>query len=167
MTSACKKINNQFSVMTRFGKIPFTEAVLLSYKVFILPHFYYCSMVWHSCSRRNSDKLDLLNKRILNNYWTRLSKISWFVSGEQINYLPMPKASGNNWSARHWQITIFWEIEFNNCFIIQQDNVFMHLTSTLASQLFIPTPSARFHFVQNFIFCTKNTKLVNSAFANN
>ena len=44
---------------------------------------------------------------IINNYWTRLSKISWFVSGEQINYLPKPKAEANNWSARHWQIMIF------------------------------------------------------------
>ena len=26
------------------------------------------------------------------NYWKRLSKISWFVGGEQINYLPMPRA---------------------------------------------------------------------------
>ena len=33
----------------------------------------------------------------VNNYWTRLSKILWFVSGKQINY----------WSERHWQITIF------------------------------------------------------------
>ena len=47
----------------------------------------------------------LLN--IINNYWTRLGKISWFVRGEQINYLPKPKAEANNWSARHWQITIF------------------------------------------------------------
>ena len=38
---------------------------------------------------------------ILNNYWTRLSRISWFVCGEQINYLPKPKAEANNWSARH------------------------------------------------------------------
>ena len=30
-------------------------------------------------------------------FWARLSKISLFVSGEQIN----------NWSERHWQITIF------------------------------------------------------------
>jgi len=105
---------------------------------------------------------------ILNNYWTRLSKISWFVSDQQINYLPMPKAEANNWSARHSQITIFCEIEFNNCFIIHQDNVFMHLTSTLVSQLFIPTPSARFYFVQNFNwFCTKSTALANSVFANN
>ena len=44
---------------------------------------------------------------IINNYWTRLSKISWFVSISQINYLPQPLASANNWSARHRQITIF------------------------------------------------------------
>ena len=30
--------------------------------------------------------------KIINNYWTRLSKISLFVRGEQINYLPKPKA---------------------------------------------------------------------------
>ena len=30
------------------------------------------------------------------NYWTRLSKISGFVRGEQINYLPLPKAEANN-----------------------------------------------------------------------
>ena len=26
---------------------------------------------------------------------------------EQISYLPGPKAHANNWSARHWQITVF------------------------------------------------------------
>ena len=36
----------------------------------------------------------------ISNYWMRSSKISWFVSGEQINYLPKPKAGANNWSAR-------------------------------------------------------------------
>ena len=29
-------------------------------------------------------------------------KISWFVSVSQINYLPQPSGSANNWSARHW-----------------------------------------------------------------
>ena len=41
------------------------------------------------------------------NYWTRLSKILWFFCGEQISYLRKPKAEANNWSARHWQVTIF------------------------------------------------------------
>ena len=30
-------------------------------------------------------------------------KISWLVSVSQINYLPQPLASANNWSARHWR----------------------------------------------------------------
>ena len=57
----------------------------------------------------NTCRIRLINLRargfshwIINNYWTRLSKISWFVSGEQINHLPQPSASANNWSARHW-----------------------------------------------------------------
>ena len=33
----------------------------------------------------------MLRAAMINNYWTRLSKISWFVYGEQINYLPKPK----------------------------------------------------------------------------
>ena len=42
-------------------------------------------------------------------------KISWFVSVSQINYLPQPSASANNWSARHWQITIFCSTSSNDC----------------------------------------------------
>ena len=41
-------------------------------------------------------------------------KMSWFVSVSQINYLPPPLASANNWSARHWQITIFCSTSSNN-----------------------------------------------------
>jgi len=33
-----------------------------------------------------------------NYYWMRLSKISWFVSGKQIDYLPKLNADTNNWS---------------------------------------------------------------------
>ena len=42
-------------------------------------------------------------------------KISWFVSVSQIDYLPQSSATGNNWSARHWQITIFCSTSLNNC----------------------------------------------------
>ena len=42
-------------------------------------------------------------------------KISLFVSVSQINYLPQPSASANNWSARHWQIMIFCSTSSNNC----------------------------------------------------
>ena len=50
--------------MTRFGKLMSTETMLRLYKAFILHHFYYCSMVWQLSSKQDSDKLDLLNKRI-------------------------------------------------------------------------------------------------------
>ena len=53
-----------------------------------------------------------LRQTLFNNYWTRLSKMSWFVSGEQIDSLPKPQAEANNWSARS-------TIELNNCFIIR------------------------------------------------
>ena len=43
-------------------------------------------------------------------------KISWLaVSRRSINYLLQPSASANNWSARHWQITIFCSTSSNNC----------------------------------------------------
>ena len=65
VSSICEKVNNQFSVMTRFGKLMSTETMLCLYKAFILPHFYYCSIIWHFSRKQDSDKLDLLNKRIL------------------------------------------------------------------------------------------------------
>ena len=39
--------------------------MLKLYKTFVLPHFRYCSLVWHFCSFRNSEKLESLNKRAL------------------------------------------------------------------------------------------------------
>ena len=61
VTVICKKIN----VMLRFRKRINKETLLKLYKAFILPHFYYCSSVWHFCGARNADKVDNLNKRIL------------------------------------------------------------------------------------------------------
>ena len=61
----CKKINNQFNVMLRFQTRISKETLLKLYKAFILPHFYYCSSVWHFCGARYADKVDNLNKRIL------------------------------------------------------------------------------------------------------
>ena len=53
--------------------------------------------------------LDQVSGCSIINYWTRLSKISWFVSGEQVNYLSKPMAEAKNWSARHWKIKICCE----------------------------------------------------------
>ena len=51
--------------MIRFRKLVNTSTMLKLYKAFVLPHFQYCSVVWHFCSSRNSEKLALLNKRAL------------------------------------------------------------------------------------------------------
>ena len=44
------------------------EILFKLYKAYILPHFYYCSSVWHFCGARDADKLEALNKRILGDY---------------------------------------------------------------------------------------------------
>ena len=60
LATICKKINSQFSVMTRFGKLVSSDTLMRPYKAFILPHFYYCSTVWHFCNTQNSEKLEKL-----------------------------------------------------------------------------------------------------------
>jgi len=60
LATICKKINGQYSVMTRFGKLVSSDTSLPLYKAFILPHFYFCLAVWHFCNTRDSDKLETL-----------------------------------------------------------------------------------------------------------
>src|SRR6056300_1451500 len=65
ITNVCKKVNNQFNVMLRFRNLVSRNILLKLYKAFILPHFNYCSTIWHFCTINNRDKLETLNKRIL------------------------------------------------------------------------------------------------------
>ena len=51
--------------MLRFRKLIGREILFKLYKAYILPHFYYCSSVWHFCGTRDADKLEALNKRTL------------------------------------------------------------------------------------------------------
>ena len=57
--------NNQLNVMIRFRKLIFKFTLIKLYKAFILPYFYFCSAVWHFCGAQNTDKIEVLNKRIL------------------------------------------------------------------------------------------------------
>ena len=59
--------------------------------------------------------------QIFNNYWTRLSKISWFVSGEQINYYYLFIDLRDTDKSRY-----FWISEFNNWFIIRSPSLFFN-----------------------------------------
>jgi hypothetical protein len=54
----CDKVNNQFGVIKRFGKLFRKKSLLKLYKVFVLPHFRYCSLIWHFCGKRNTEKLE-------------------------------------------------------------------------------------------------------------
>ena len=74
---------------------------------------------------------------ISNNYWTRLSKlISWFVSGEQIIYLPKLKAEANNIDLRATDKSQDFGItEFNNCFIIWLPSLFSYFNHFLPAQV--------------------------------
>ena len=65
VSNLCKRINNQFNVMLRFRNLIPRDTLLKIYNAHILPHFDYCSSVWHFCGARNTDKLEELNKRIL------------------------------------------------------------------------------------------------------
>ena len=53
--------------MLRFRKLISKDILLRLYKAFIMPHFNYCSSVWHFCGARNTEKIiiDTLNKQIL------------------------------------------------------------------------------------------------------
>ena len=59
--------------------------------------------------------------QIFNNYWTRLSKISWFVGGEQINYYCLFIDLRDTEKSRYFGIS-----EFNNCFIIRSPSLFFN-----------------------------------------
>ena len=51
--------------MIRFRNLICIATKLKLYNAFILPHFQYCSTVWHFCSARNCDKFESLNTRAL------------------------------------------------------------------------------------------------------
>ena len=65
ISQICEKVNKPFSVLKRFKNIITSNVMLRLYKAFILPHFQYCSLIWHFSGTRNCDKLESLNKRIL------------------------------------------------------------------------------------------------------
>ena len=70
--------------LSKTQKLILREILFKLYKAYILPHFYYCSSVWHLCGVRDADKLEALNKRILrfklgdypSPYTTLLSKVN-------------------------------------------------------------------------------------------
>ena len=65
VSTICEKATKQVQVIKRSRNlIPQSTRVRL-YHAFIQPIFQYCSDVWHFCGVRNSQKLELVNKRAL------------------------------------------------------------------------------------------------------
>ena len=61
----CRKVSQQIAVLKRMQKLLPFETRRDLYKAFILPHFNYCSEMWHFCSKKSADKLEMVNKRAL------------------------------------------------------------------------------------------------------
>ena len=83
----CKKVNNQLNVMIRFRNLICTATKLKLYNAFILPHFQYCSMVWHFCRSRNCEKLESLNKRALRIVFNRRIENMLITIYKSLNYM--------------------------------------------------------------------------------
>ena len=64
--------------MLRFRNIVFKDTMLKLNKAFILPHFYYCSSVWHFCGTRNSEKLEAVH------YTTLLNNVEMTLHNKRI-----------------------------------------------------------------------------------
>ena len=89
ISAICKKINNQFNMMIRFRKLISISTMMRLCRVFILPHFHYCSSVWHFCTSQNSDKLAVGTKQAYPEiYSTR----------QRITILPTVGESGSNFT---------------------------------------------------------------------
>ena len=58
---------------------------------------------------------------VISNYWTRLSKISWFVSGKQINYYSASQIIYLRDTDKSWYFAI---TKFNKCLIIWSPGLF-------------------------------------------
>ena len=65
IASVCCKVGGLVNALNRLNKIPPCKIKELLYRVFVLPHFYYCSQVWHHCGSRNTKKIEKVNERAL------------------------------------------------------------------------------------------------------
>ena len=59
----CQKVARQLNVLQRISKFLSEETRLLVFKSFIRSNFSYCPIVWHFCSKTNTEKLEKLQYR--------------------------------------------------------------------------------------------------------
>ena len=80
----CMKAARQLNVLQRLSKFLSVETRLLIFKSLIQSNFNYCPLVWHFCSKANTEKLEKLKYRALiivfndyiSSYESLLSKVN-------------------------------------------------------------------------------------------
>ena len=65
VASVCRKVGGKVNALNRLQNILPCKAKELLYRTFVLPHFYYCSQIWHHCGSRNTKKIEKVNERQL------------------------------------------------------------------------------------------------------
>ena len=63
VASVCRKVGGQVNALSRLQNILPCKIKESPYRAFVLPHFYYCSQVWHHCGSRNTKKIEKVNER--------------------------------------------------------------------------------------------------------
>ena len=63
--SICRKVARQVAVLERIKKMISYKTKRDIYFSFILPNFNFCSEVWNQCSKRCREKLEEINKKVL------------------------------------------------------------------------------------------------------
>ena len=61
----CKKAAKQLNVLQRLSKFLNEKSRFLIFRSFIQSNFNYCPLVWHFCSKTNTEKLEKLQYRAL------------------------------------------------------------------------------------------------------
>ena len=65
VSEICRKAANQINMLVRICRHLNTNVKLLLYKSFVMCNFNYCPVVWHSCGKVNTQKLEKLQFRAL------------------------------------------------------------------------------------------------------
>lgn len=65
VSNICKKAAKQINILARLSKFLNQNTRLLIYKSFVRSNFNYCPLVWHFCSKQNTEKLEKLQHRSL------------------------------------------------------------------------------------------------------
>ena len=65
VSNMCKKASQQINVLRRIGKYLNFESRKAVYHAFIMSTFNFCPLVWHFCSKSNTEKLERIHFRAL------------------------------------------------------------------------------------------------------